>query len=283
MPMRLVCLTRRNHSGANFFVLYSSGTADASFIQSQLCVRGIASLDEAVISATSWGWSNVAWRGHADHSWPLQPHVFRRRSRSRAARGEIAEQAMLWRFALDGAHRIANAPVTSDRLGWIVLAQHYGLPTRLLDWTRNPLIALYFAVHDASDGDQRDGCVWALDVETLNEKQAGIRAILTPGAPIVQAIADTAFGEDLTVPPPAVVAMVPRQNDLRMLVQQALFTMHVDGSPMQTLHSPIPFLVKFIVPAAAKESLRLALRSFGVTTGFVFPDLRGLAEELKAM
>lgn len=53
---------------------------------------------------------------------------------------------------------------------WLTLMQHYGLPTRLLDWSRSPLVALYFAVSDESQCD-KDGCIWMLTPGKLNESQ----------------------------------------------------------------------------------------------------------------
>ncbi len=54
---------------------------------------------------------------------------------------------------------------------WISLAQHYRVPTRLLDWSENPLVALYFAVEvdEDSNGAQVDGRVWALNPLQLNQ------------------------------------------------------------------------------------------------------------------
>jgi hypothetical protein len=61
---------------------------------------------------------------------------------------------------------LAKTPDPDDYFGWLFLAQHYGLPTRLLDWSESPLVALYFAVTEGHE--DHDGCVWALWPGGLN-------------------------------------------------------------------------------------------------------------------
>ena len=93
---------------------------------------------------------------------PLIPSVYRDDSR-----GPNYESAMANRFAQRAPTRHANCPMKGDLAAWLFLMQHYRLPTRLLDWTEGPLIALFFAVEGEEDA-EKDGVLWALEPFAMN-------------------------------------------------------------------------------------------------------------------
>jgi len=108
------------------------------------------------------------WRGYGDAEWPLRPQVFRRDPLHPEV-PKYDECALIGHFQVRAATRShTKAPELDDFFGWLFLAQHYGLPTRLFDWTENPLVALYFAVEEQEHKD-RDRCVWALWPGKLNQ------------------------------------------------------------------------------------------------------------------
>jgi hypothetical protein len=104
--------------------------------------------------------SHLWWRGHSDFEWKLHPSVYHKGVKQK-------EGNMAVRFRNHGRVRHNPVPSFDDYSGWMFLMQHYGLPTRLLDWTRSPLAALYFAVEDALK-DDKDGLIWGLYSTRLN-------------------------------------------------------------------------------------------------------------------
>ena len=113
----------------------------------------------------------AVWRGHGDAEWLLIPHVFRTDPEHPEV-PKYDECALIGNFQVRAPTRShTKTPEPDDYFGWLFLAQHYGLPTRLLDWTENPLVALYFAVLEQEEAS--DGCIWALWPRQLNATFGG--------------------------------------------------------------------------------------------------------------
>jgi hypothetical protein len=216
------------------------------------------------------------WRGHAKADWRLQAQVHRRRDER-----QYDEATLIGHFvsrAPSRSHR--PCPANDDWLRWLFLAQHYGLPTRLLDWTESPLIATYFAVQDAQLGTE-DGCMWGLWPTGLNNQFTGPGVGLVQIAdPKVATIAQSAFtgrgsSDDI------VAAIDGQEIDPRMLAQMSRFTLHSDRTPLEEFQGADKWLRQYMIPKAAKARIRAQLSALGIRRSNLFPDLENLAGELR--
>ena len=114
------------------------------------------------------------FRGQSDVTWPLIPSIARMFDKLDGYENwNVFEDDILQRFRKYSTPFINKTPI--NRFEWMVIAQHHGLPTRLLDWTTNPLKGLFFAVENPSHN--CDGAVWLFepngwwnDLSEINEK-----------------------------------------------------------------------------------------------------------------
>lgn len=181
-------------------------------------------------------------RGHADATWGLTPGLFRTDVRTHL------EQDMLGEFRRNlPLHSFTNP---HDTWGVLCLAQHHGLPTRLLDWTRSPLAAAYFAVEGPST---TDSAVWALWLAPRGD---------LPNDP---------FTLDEIQP------LTPIVVSERIRAQDGFFTVHPDNRDLVGSLKKEDALTKYIIPKNERTRIRLQLDFLGINRARLFPDLDGLA------
>jgi hypothetical protein len=252
---------------------------------SQIEVSGLPSLDDAILELRKVFKEGIPiWRGHANIHWMLQPEVFRKHASGR----RYNEVSLIRSFMAMSESRRFGCPPSNDLTGWLTLARHYGLPTRLLDWSGNPLVALYFAAQN----DDADGCLWAISPLYLNLRTLGQARLIAFDDPRCTEIASIAFEVDpklavtrtreLTA---TVLAVDAREIDSRIFAQQGSFTIHANEYDLAGLSydSPeLPWRRAFKIPASAKPTLRDMLEYIGIRRSTLFPDLASLAEDLKS-
>jgi hypothetical protein len=233
-------------------------------------IHNVAELLGAIQSAFNHLSLAAHWfRGHSKAEWNLIPSVHR----NYCSEDEVQ---MTSRFRLAAPTRYPNCPASGDFARWICLMQHFGLPTRLLDWTESPLAAAYFAIiHEPCDG---DATIWCLSPSDLNKVATDRASIAFLAHERVSLLLKPAFlGGDS---PDQSIAVMGQDVDVRMAVQQGGFTIHGCDSPLEKHSEAHRFLQKFVIPQAARETFRKELWILGIRRSMLFPDIENLAREL---
>lgn len=241
------------------------------------------------------------YRGHASLNWQITPSLFRQSPRVVRSEYMIVRE-LISRYPSEFHHD----RTMFDRL---VRMQHFDLSTRLLDVTSNPLAALYFAVNSLSDepaafiifqvsnsrrkfyDSDSVSCICNLANLQSSEKDVIIntpaRIIsdfneLYPVARLNQFILEekTHFQprikrDDLFKP----LYVVPKLNNPRILAQNGAFLVFGLDSPEQTTSKEIrPYLLR--IPASAKRNIREELKSIGIDSRFLFPEIDKAAKQI---
>jgi hypothetical protein len=184
--------------------------------------------------------------------------------------------------------KYAHGQTVADSVwNWLALGQHRGLPTRLLDWTYSPFVALHFATADPASMDE-DGVVSAIDFVGANQflPRRLKRIMANEGSDTATVDMLSAFGSlrefDRLSRRPFVVFLEPPSLDPRIVNQFALFSLM--SSPDATLDGWLrahPALARrVIVPAALKWEIRDKLDQANINERVLFPGLDGLSRWL---
>ncbi len=227
-------------------------------------IRSVADVSRIVRRSSG---SRLLFRGqHVDR--PLLPRIARIANEKHIPYGDLVkiERRMIDRLVRESPH-LTNGVYPRNDWEWLSVAQHQGLPTRLLDWTASALAGLWFAVAVDPRG-QSEGVLWVLEVPATHEK--------TPKK------SDDVFSSKLTF------VFQPFHVDRRIVAQSGWFSAHRYAEaqdkfvPLEQIGRFKNLLSRYTISADRFQSLRDELRTMGITQATMFPDMAGLCAEIQA-
>jgi FRG domain len=229
------------------------------------------------------GFYEAAWfRGAGDEAYHLVPGLYR----TDKGKEEFADSELRAEFMRRALPFVAERPPRNE-WEWYFLMQHYRAPTRLLDWTDSALVALYFALGSMASPLKpgRHPAVWAMNPFTLNRHSHH-------GAPVGANLGDLKeylpriYSEEKLPGDP--IGIDPNMVVQRMVVQRSHFTIH--GSERGGIDERAgdlglkEDLLKAVILFKDQDDLDYLFRHLsmlGITETSIFPDLEGLARELR--
>jgi hypothetical protein len=225
--------------------------------------------------------SHHAFRGLSDARYPLITTLMRLGGRfdelerhlvrnfRKYAHGSVVERDSFWH--------------------WVSVAQHYGLPTRLLDWTNSPYVALHFATANV-ERFHVDGAIWVVDHTRVHRELPGVlrEALDEEGASIftVEMLSErvASFEEMARISPdPFVLFFEPPSIDPRIYHQYAFFSVASDNRLAldHWLGPQTQVARKLIIPARLKWEVRDKVDLANINERTLFPGLEGLCRWLR--
>ena len=186
------------------------------------------------------------FRGHSDINYKLIPSIGRLFPKD-LKRTKDFEQDMMSEFRRMHTLHVDRC---NNEFELLFLAQHHGLPTRLLDWSYNPLVALYFAVCSNYD---KDGCVYQY----------------FPSRMIFVDNRDPYTIESNFLIKPII-------TNERYKNQNSVFIIYANPTEEES-----DIYAKYRIQAAYKKHILMSLRKIGISHSFIYPTLEGLCKDIK--
>lgn len=236
--------------------------------------------------------NNFFYRGHANAAWPLQSSLERLiGDKWSAEEARKFEDFSLAQFH-SKFHLYDHENVKPDsKLAWLSIMQHYGVPTRLLDFTESPYVALYFALEAYTPQTRSDFAIFALDhsaimgasINYIKSKDGAFKETRESLHEKQDAIFDTVvdrFAYD--------IAWVAEPNQLNARLDRQAGSFLLSGNRGLRIHDVLESelyadvaLYKFIISHELYTGLFALLRKMNITSKSLYGDLDGLARAIR--
>jgi hypothetical protein len=249
----------------------------------------ISRFDQIIEIGTTFGknW----FRGHSKTYGDLTPAIYRKDIWNEISLlfNPNLEQSYYSEFIRRSPSISDKLPESNNYIEWLFLMQHHGLPTRLLDWTENILVATFFSV---IKNPNEDAELWSFLPWKLNEKH-GFWGLPYQNNRILKFLSSEMFHTSppelakelgLTTEPNAPMAILPALKHPRMTRQQSCFTIHPrpeKSCQIQEIIKENNMLTRYIIPKELKTQFQIKLFYLGINSCTLFPDLDGLCRSIK--
>ncbi|WP_088186628.1 FRG domain-containing protein [Desulfosporosinus sp. FKA] len=218
--------------------------------------------------------------------WDLIPSI------ARSPRNPLMEIIYLSKFksyAIPFVQELPSFPIPNGQAAywhWLFMMQHYGVPTRIMDWSRDALTGLFFALDGRSSNDGRpDAAVWILNPVRLNEAFS-FHSFVKPGyiPNVDEEIVDLYFGPNAKIleskKPAAVIGPL---NNPHIVAQKGVFTVFPHDReviPLNLFADASNYLVEICVAANRVSEILTELEHYGVTRFTLYPDITQVKDQI---
>jgi hypothetical protein len=254
-------------------------------------LRHIGSLSELTNFANRLP-AHFVFRGQADAKWNLASSL----ERILGSKWNSETVQKFERFALDEFRSRYHLYRTCDEiprstLEWLSIMQHHGVPTRMLDFTQSPYVALYFALESSAAGTHADVALFALDFRAMMKKSIAMIKKHDPAfdhTPFTASRDQDEIFDSCILEKDLPIAWITEPGRMNARLDRQMGCFLVSGQPSAKLHQAVTSkfyqdvrIEKVIVPARLRRDLHRLLVKLNITGKSIYGDLEGMSKAIR--
>ncbi len=257
----------------------NSFNTDGMFLENKKAITGLSDFIEHARFIEEYYDENCWYRGQPNEEYDLTPGIYRAADLS-SSDAEDLKSSFILRAKSYGVKYDYN-----NIWDWYQIMQHHGIPTRLLDWSEGYLIALYFAVRNPKEG--INPTVWAFPPHKFNKTSSNDDGIFYSDKitrDTDDEIVDKYINDRDINLPKYPICIYPAHVNPRMQAQRSCFTVHgklKNGIEELLKENKTLKFTKLTIDSESSFDVKDELFSAGISESTLFPDLDGLARELR--